>query len=1093
LKRFISRFISIFIIIITFFSCNKNTNQTKENNHTKKYLLERLNPEITGVTFKNIISEDINHSIINYIYYYNGSGVAVGDINNDNLPDLYFASNQGRNKLYLNKGNLKFEDISDRAKINSNSSWNTGATMVDINNDGFLDIYLCSVSGLLDFKGHNELFINNGDGTFTEKAKEFGLDFVGYSTQAYFFDYDKDLDLDVYIVNHAIHNNTSHGPADLRSNRTPLVGDVLLRNDNGKFTDVSEEAKIYGGANGYGLSASLADFNNDGWDDIYVCNDFHEDDYYYINQKDGTFKESLNTAFNSTSRFSMGSDVADINSDGLQDIITLDMLPKDEKVIKETEGDEAMLNKQSQLKSLGYSDQYSRNMLQINNENGTYFYDVAMINNIENTDWSWGPLIADFNNDQHQDIFIANGILRRPNGLDFRKYVANAFRNRSKSDGLEWLYQSLNEMPKGEVPNEIFQGDSKNLLNKTGDWIDKTPSLSNGAIYADLDNDGDIEIITNNLNDYPYIYKNNTDNTKNFLSLDLEFIKGNKEAIGSKAIVYSNNRMQLKQLFKSRGFLSSTDNKLHFGLDQETSIDSVAIIWPDLTLQVVKNPEINKSFKISYSPNRYGSLSIYLKSYSKNKIFTSSNLINHKHEEDNFNDFFNQKLIPYKVSTIGPAVDVADVDNNKFEDVFIGGASGKLSKLYFNNGYKLTPKNYQIFEEDIYCEDNSASFFDADGDGDMDLYVGSGINTNRVKKYENDRLYINENNTFKKSVNLPDNFLNTSTVKTYDYDQDGDIDIFIGNLSNPDIFGESVSSYILINDGKGNFEKDKRFNLTSKVTDAKWEDLNNDGIKDLIVTCEWDTPKIYFNKKGALNLIEIPENLNGLWQTAITYDYDHDGDKDILLGNWGLNTRFTATKEKPLHMYFGDFDNNDIKETIIAYNIDGQYFPLNSKDELASQMNIISKRFVQHKDFSYKTIEEVLTSQSLKNSQLFYVNNLNSGILKNNNGIYNQFIPFPYQLQLSPIKTFEKISIKDNNYILVGGNNLNLTTYHGKYNSLQGYCFYSLDSITPISQLGIKPITKQVKSFENISTKQGKYLIVISNNDFVESYKFKNN
>ncbi|WP_304143233.1 VCBS repeat-containing protein [Mesoflavibacter zeaxanthinifaciens] len=1085
------KYISIFIVIITLFSCNKKTDQNKQNITAETYLLERLQPEQTGITFKNIISENTDHSIINYIYFYNGSGVAAGDINNDGLVDLYFASNQNRNKLYLNKGNFKFEDISESANINSNSSWNTGVTMVDINNDGFLDIYLCSVSGLLDFTGRNELFINNGDGTFTEKAEEFGLDFTGYSTQAYFFDYDKDLDLDVYIVNHAIHTSISHGPASIRSNRTPLVGDVLLRNDNGKFVDVSEDANIYGGANSYGLSASLADFNNDGWDDLYVCNDFHEDDYYYINQKDGTFKESLKSAFTATSRFSMGSDAADINADGLQDIITLDMLPKDEKVIKETEGDEAMLNKQSQLKRLGYSNQYSRNMLQINNQNGAYFYDAAIVNNIENTDWSWGPLIADFNNDSHQDIFIANGILRRPNGLDFRKYVANAFKSRSRSDGLEWLFKSINEMPRGEVANEIYQGDSEKLTIKTGQWIDKTPSLSNGAIYADLDNDGDLDIITNNLNDYPYIYKNNTDQSKNSVSLDLKFLKGNKEAIGSKAIVYTNKTRQLKQLFKSRGFLSSTEKKLHFGLNEENKIDSLVIIWPDLKVQTIENPEINTVLNINYSPNRNTSQNYYLKGKTENTVFNNKDIINYKHEEDNFNDFFNQKLIPYKVSTLGPAVAVADVDNNKYEDIFIGGASGKSSKLYLNNGYKLNPKNHNVFEEDIYCEDNSASLFDADGDGDLDLYVGSGINTNRIKKYENDRLYINENNTFKKSTNFPDNYLNTSTVVTYDYDNDGDIDIFIGNLSNPDVFGESTDSYILINDGKGNFKKDLNFKLSSKVTDAIWEDLNDDGVKDLIVTCQWDTPKIYLNNNGSLDLIKIPENLNGLWQTAITYDYDHDGDKDILLGNWGLNTRFNATKEKPLHMYFGDFDNNNIKETIIAYNIDGQYYPLNTKDELASQMNVISKRFVQHSDFSLKTVEEVLTPKSVKNAQLFYVDNLKSGILQNNNGSFDQFVPFPVQLQLSPITSFENISIDTKEQILIGGNNLNVTTYHGQYNSLQGYTFYSLDNITPVSNLGIKPFKKQVKSFEKIKTKNSNYLLTISNNDKVDCYAVK--
>ena len=447
----------------------------------KPFLLNKLSEKISGIDFKNILTEDLEHSIINYIYFYNGGGVSAGDINNDGLPDLYFVSNQGENKLFLNKGNLTFEDISKKAKIDSASDWNTGTTMVDINNDGFLDIYVCTVSGLLDFKGRNELFINNGDNTFTERAQEYGLDFEGFSTQAYFFDYDKDGDLDVYIVNHATHTITSHGKASLRNKRAPFVGDVLLKNNNGKFTDVSEKAKIFGGVNGYGLSASIADFNNDGWDDIYVCNDFHEDDYYYINNQDGTFREELKKSFSTISRFSMGSDVADINGDGFQDLITLDMLPNDERVLKETEGDDAMYNMQEKLRKQGYKDQYSRNTLQIN-EKGDYFYETALLNNVADTDWSWSPLFADFDNDGHQDLFISNGINRRPNGLDFKKYVSSTFKQKSEAESLDWLFKSINEMSSGKVTNEIYKGNSNTIKKKTGSWTDLKPSLSTGAI-----------------------------------------------------------------------------------------------------------------------------------------------------------------------------------------------------------------------------------------------------------------------------------------------------------------------------------------------------------------------------------------------------------------------------------------------------------------------------------------------------------------------------------------------------------------------------------------------------------------------------------
>ncbi|WP_435414180.1 VCBS repeat-containing protein [Polaribacter aestuariivivens] len=1072
----------LLLCCVFLYNCNKNEKETT------KYLFNNISAKNSGVDFKNLLKEDSKHSIINYIYFYNGAGVSAGDINNDGLPDLYFVSNQGENKLYLNKGNLQFEDISKKANINSSSDWNTGVTMVDINNDGFLDIYVCAVSGLLDFKGKNELFINNGDNTFTEKAAEYGLDFSGFSTQAYFFDYDKDNDLDVYIVNHATHTVTSHGKASLRNKRVTLVGDVLLKNDNGKFTDVSEEANIFGGVNGYGLSASIADFNNDGWDDIYVCNDFHEDDYYYINNQDGTFREELKESFSTISRFSMGSDVADINGDGFQDLITLDMLPSDERVLKETEGDDAMYNMQEKLRKQGYKDQYSRNMLQIN-EKGNYFYETALLNGVADTDWSWSPLFADFDNDGHQDLFISNGIKRRPNSLDFKKYVSSSFKQKGQKEGLLWLFKSINEMPNGDVSNEIFKGNSEIFEKKTGNWIEQKPSLSNGAIYADLDLDGDLDIITNNLDSYASIYENTTNNKKNSISLVFNYKKGNKKGIGTKAIIYNNGKKQLKQLFTSRGFISSVEQKLHFGLDTVSNIDSIKIIWPDNTFQKIKNPEINKTISVAYVDENP------IKKYTLNEkspVFTPNNAINFNHKEDSYYDFNREKIIPYQVSKLGPAVAIGDVDGNGYDDIYLGNSSGNAAELYLNNGNSFKKSIQKQFEKDANYEDNDAVFLDSDNDGDLDLYVATGIHKNRNRNLEVDRLYINENGKFKKTENKTLlNPLNTSCVAAYDYDNDGDEDLFIGNLSNPVSFGSNVNSAILVNDGNGKFKADLNFKLNAKVTNATWVDINNDNQKDLLIATEWGKPNIFINKNGQLSLLQISDNLNGLWQSITAFDVDRDGDKDILLGNWGLNTKFNPTPENPLTLYYGDFDKNNKKETIIAYSKNGKEYPVNSKDEMASQMNIISKQFVEHKNYALKTVNQIFSADVLNDAKKFTVNTLASGYLENNNGTFDNFKEFPKELQTAPITNFNSITINGENGIIVSGNSLRVNTYHGGYTSLKGVFLKSISDFNFISDFGILPFNSQVKSVNSISMKNENLLLVISNNDSLKTYSYK--
>ena len=1072
-----------FLIFIFFTSCDKN-----EKKH-QNYLFKNLSHTKSNIDFKNILTEDETHSIINYIYFYNGGGVSAGDINNDGLTDLYFVSNQGYNKLYLNKGNLTFEDITKTANVGGTSDWSTGSTMIDINNDGLLDIYVCAVTELLDFKGKNELFVNNGDGTFTEKAADYGLDFKGYSTQSYFFDYDKDGDLDVYIVNHAVHTNLSHGKASQRNKRVPLVGDVLLQNNNGIFKDVSTEAKIYGGVNGYGLSASIADFNNDGWDDIYVCNDFHEDDYYYINNQDGTFSEKLDKSFSTISRFSMGSDAADINGDGFSDLITLDMLPNDEKTLKETEGDDAMLNMQTNLKNLGYKDQYSRNMLQIN-ANGSYFYETALQNKVADTDWSWSPLFADYNNDGHQDLFISNGILRRPNGLDFKKYVSSTFKLHGQTNGLKWLYKSINAMPSGKVSNQIFKGNSKTFKEETGHWIENNPSLSNGAIYTDLDNDGDLDLVTNNINDFASIYENTTNTSKNHLSVQLSYTQLNSKGIGAKINLFANNTQQTKQLYTSRGFLSSTEGKIHFGLDSIQKIDSILVVWPNNMQQKFTNLKSNTLHKLVYDKNNV--VKYNPKEILKNSFFKEEKLISYTHQEDNYNDFFTERLIPYKVSTLGPAFAIGDIDKNGYDDVFIGGASGQPAYIYLNNGDRFTKSNQAQLEVDAEFEDNDATLFDADNDGDLDLYVATGLHSKRNKKFEVDRLYINTNGKFKKSNNKTLlNPLNNSSVDFYDYDSDGDNDLFIGNLSNPNSFGATVNSAILNNDGKGKFKANQDFNLNSRVTSSIWIDVNNDNQKDLLLATEWDAPKIYLNNNGKLELQKIQENLNGLWQSINAFDIDSDGDLDIVLGNWGDNNRLTKYIENPIEMYYGDFDGNDKKEAIIAYNIDGKYYPLNTKDELASQMNIMNKRFVNHKNFALQPIETVFTKEALDKAKKSTIEVLSSGYLENNNGNFNKFIKFEDKLQLAPINSFQGINVNGKMNLIVTGNSLKVNTYHGGYKALKGYLIKDKNNVTELSKLGINHMDNQIKKTAVVKMKNKNLLFIIANNDSLKTYSFK--
>ena len=635
----------------------------------------------THIDFKNQLTDSETHNIINYLYYYNGGGVAIGDIDNDGLQDIYFTGNQVPNKLYRNKGNFEFEDITEKAGVAGKSDWNTGVTMVDVNGDGFLDIYVCAVVGLMDSKGHNELFINQKNGTFKEESAKYHLGFQNYSTSATFFDYDLDGDLDCYLLNHSIHNEDSFGKAETRNIRNLMSGDKLLRNDGNTFVDVSEEAGIYGGANGYGLGLSVSDFNQDGYPDIYVGNDFNEDDYYYINQKDGTFKESLKEYFGHTTRFSMGNDVADINHDGFQDLICLDMLPEDEKTLKSAMGDDKPQMLTLRTNTLGYHFQHARNMLQINNQ-GQNFTETALLSGVSATDWSWSPLFSDYNQDGNMDLFVSNGIPKRPNDLDYIKYVSNDIIREKHKNSKIIDEDAIKLMPDGKVKNYFYEGNGNlKFTNQSENWANQNPGYSNGAAYGDLDNDGDLDIVTNNINTLASIYQNKANETTQSLEIKIKYKDKNLFGIGAKAYCYVNNQMQYRELFTSRGFESSSQPILHFGLGNSEKIDSLKIVWPDQTYQMfygVKSGILNVSSKNSKPWKE----AVMTNNSTIQFVRIANNLgIDFQHIEDNYLDFNNQKLIPYKISDQGPAIAVGDLNGDGKDDLFFGNAKYQPSKI----------------------------------------------------------------------------------------------------------------------------------------------------------------------------------------------------------------------------------------------------------------------------------------------------------------------------------------------------------------------------------------------------------------------------
>ena len=980
----------------------------------------------TGINFANVLKESPALNIISYEYFYNGGGVGLGDFNNDGLIDIYFSGNMQPGRLYLNKGNWKFEDITAKAGVGGKKGWKTGVSIADVNGDGLQDIYLCYSGPLDKEKRTNELYINNGPSpspqgapinigrgevTFSEKAAKMGIADSGYSTQAVFFDYDCDNDLDLFVINHNNKNLRNFDASFVKKMVDPDAGDRLYRNDNNIFTDVTTQSGIISNPLGYGLGVAVSDLNNDGWPDLYVTNDYVEEDYLYINNHDGTFSEKLKDEIGHLSNFSMGCDIADINNDGLTDVFTLDMLPEDnrrQKLIYMPDNYE-LYNNQVQN---GFYHQLMRNMLQLNNGNGT-FSEIGQMSGVFCTDWSWGSLLADFNNDGNKDLFITNGYGRDMTNRDFVKFYANERLKYLRGEKSDNMFNMLQSIPITPVHDYLYLNNGNLQFSDVSlaSGFDK-PTLSNGAAYADLDNDGDLDLVINHLNAPAEVYRNmlvENGNGGNWVQFNIKGKGNNSYGLGAAVKVYTPKGTIKMENYPVHGFQSSMHVPLHVGLPSP-QIDSVVVRWPDGKAETLKNIKPNTTNNIRYQTDLKDPA---IEKDTKTVFSASSASLSYEHTSPETNDFKAQPLMPAMISYNGPRTAKADINKDGLEDIFICGAQGQPGQLFIqqNDGTFITDAQPD-FTKDALSDDIDAAFFDADNDGDQDLYVVSGgYNFTQGDKELQDRLYINTNGKFYKSVqSLPSESLSGSCVRIADIDNDGDSDIFVGSRVVPGRYPESPESLLLINNGKGEFTNAPAAMRTSldslgMVTDAAWVDVDNDGKKDLVVCGEWMKLHLLSNKNGKLTDLSdhyFPDSLKGWWNRLQLADMDGDGDMDLVAGNWGLNSPIKVSRSEPAIMVYNDFDNNGSIDPLICYYIQGKSYPMASRDEMTDQIVSLRQRFPTYDSYANATMEDILTPEQLKSAKQLSTNYFETTYFENNNGVFKAK-KLPLQANFFPV------------------------------------------------------------------------------------------
>jgi enediyne biosynthesis protein E4 len=1078
-------------------------------------LFEALESDRTGLDFSNKLTSTQEFNVFKYMYFYNGGGIGAADFNNDGKIDIFFAANQVSNRLYLNTGGLHFKDVTTEAKIPQDGGWSTGVSVVDINNDGLMDIYICRVGNHEILHSHNQLLIcqgidKNGVPFYEDEAKEYGLDFSGFSTQAVFFDYDGDGDLDMYLLNHSIHQNGTLGPRkDRLAVSNPLSGDRLYRNDgNKKFVEVTRAAGINSSVIGYGLGITVSDINLDGYPDIYIGNDFHENDYLYINQHNGTFREELNEHIMHTSQFSMGVDVADINNDAFPEIISMDMLPSDPYILKRSE--EVNIETFNTKISFDYNYQYSRNNLQLNRRNGT-FSEIGLYSGVYASDWSWAPLFFDFDNDGSKDLFISNGIPKRLNDIDYINFISNVdLQEKMKSTGLDAKDMNLiDRFPQIKIPNRFFKnGPELRFTDLAAQIGNDRDTYSNGAVYADFDNDGDLDVLVNNIEDPALLYENKSNDNKDkaYIEIKLKGAEKNINAVGARILLFANGGIRSYEKSPVRGFLSSMEGPIHIGLDK-TTVDSAFLIWPDNSYQRIQLKPLDTLISFNYQ----GGLPKYdyniLKNYWKNTtrpvedITASTNLL-HRHKENMFHEFEREPLIPHMLSTEGPALVVADFNHDSLDDVFIGSSRlGKSVVFLQQKSGKFMKTMQPALEADSNFENVTTCAVDINQDGFPDLVMANGGNEfYGIDEQLRPRIYLNDGHgIFTRDASAFDSlFINAGIVCSSDFNGDGYPDLFIGGRSVPFNYGQIPRSFLLLNNGHGKFvdvtdQAAQGLSRIGFVTNALWYDIDRDGQKDLIISLEWGGIVAYLNHKGVFER-KVLTDKKGWWNFVLPVDLNNDGQIDLVAGNLGLNSRLKASDSEPVRLYYYDFDGNGKKDQILSYYLDGRELPFANKDELEKQLPVLKKKFLYAEDFAKAKFTDIFSQDELNKADVFTANYFSNAILMNKGNLKFDVIAMPWEAQLSSFR--DALAVDANNdslpdVLLVGNyydNNIQMGRYDADYATLlinHGKDGFSTESLSGMQIRG------QVRHIRKLFVGGKESFILVRNNDSTMVIRFR--